>query len=73
VSYDNGSTWRPEDALEPGLLSAMSALSDTSTPIAASNLAVELEVASGIYATAAMDLREEVAIDGSATIEVKYL
>ncbi|SDR42345.1 Protein of unknown function [Pseudomonas grimontii] len=73
VSYDNGSTWQPEDNLEPLALFAMSDLSDTNTPIAARELAVELEVASGIFATNGMDLSQEVPIDGSATIEVKYL
>jgi len=73
VSYDNGSTWQPEDNLEPIALFAMSDLSDTNTPIAARELAVELEVESGIFATKGMDLSQEVPIDGSATIEGQYL
>jgi hypothetical protein len=73
VSYDNGNTWRPEDMFEPGPLFAISTPADTSLPIAGRELAVELEIATGIYDAAGMDLSQEVPLDGSATIEVKYL
>lgn len=73
VSYDNGITWRPEDMFEPGPLFAISTPADTSLPIAGRELAVELEIATGIYDAAGMDLSQEVPLDGSATIEVKYL
>lgn len=73
VSFDNGSTWRSYDTLEPRLLYAMSTPTDTTTPIAASNLAVEIEFQGIILPTKTMDLSQDVLIDGSATIEVKYL
>jgi hypothetical protein len=48
-------------------------MSDESQPIPMQNLTVDLEVQTVIARTDGLDLSNEVPIDGSATLEVKYL
>ena len=48
-------------------------MDDDSQPLAVKDLLVDLQVQTFIMGTAGMDLSNEVTIDGSATLEVKYL
>ncbi len=47
--------------------------SDASTPVPATELVADLQVNTSIARTDGLDLTNEVTLDGSATLEVKYL
>jgi hypothetical protein len=51
----------------------MASMSDDTQPVPMKDLAVELVVNTSIAATDSLDLSNEVTLDGSATLEVKYL
>jgi len=73
VTEDNGRSWMNDAFWNPQYLSSVAAMSDDSQPIPMQNLTVDLEVQTLIARTDGLDLSNEVPIDGSATLEVKYL
>ncbi|MGR3966349.1 DUF1120 domain-containing protein [Pseudomonas sp. 910_23] len=73
ASSDQGNTWFKEKFWDPGLYMSIAAMDDDSQPLPVKDLLVDLQVQTFIMSTAGMDLSNEVTIDGSATLEVKYL
>lgn len=73
ASSDQGNTWFKEKFWDPGLYMSVAAMDDDSQPLAVKDLVVDLQVQTFIMGTAGMDLSNEVTLDGSATLEVKYL
>ena len=73
ASMDQGKTWYSEKFWEPSMYMAAASMSDDTQPLPIQNLRVDLEVLTIINAAASLDLSNEVTIDGSATVEVKYL
>lgn len=73
ASSDQGNTWFKEKFWDPGLYMSVAATDDDSQPLAVKDLVVDLQVQTFIMGTAGMDLSNEVTLDGSATLEVKYL
>ena len=72
-STDQGSSWNKERFLDPGLYMSIAAMSDASQPLPTKDLVADLEVQTLINRTDGMDLSNEVLIDGSATLEMRYL
>ncbi|NWC94509.1 MULTISPECIES: DUF1120 domain-containing protein [unclassified Pseudomonas] len=73
ITEDNGRSWFNDAFWNPQFLSSVGAMSDDSQPIPVRDLTVDLEVQTVIARTDGLDLSNEVPIDGSATLEVKYL
>lgn len=73
ASYDGGTTWVKEKFFDPGLYMSVAALDDHTQPLATKELVVDLQVQTVINRADSLDLSNEVLIDGSATVEVKYL
>ncbi|MBO0491821.1 DUF1120 domain-containing protein [Pseudomonas sp. Marseille-Q1929] len=73
TSWD-GSTWSPDLTFwYAGLWAGFAAADDLTLPIAIQKLTAQIKVRTVVVATNSLDLSNEVAIDGSATMEVKYL
>ncbi|MDQ0738728.1 DUF1120 domain-containing protein [Pseudomonas sp. W4I3] len=72
-SYDQGNTWFREYIWEPGMYMSVASMDDTTQPVAVKDLRLDLEVQTIINRADGLDLSNEVTIDGSATLEVKYL
>jgi hypothetical protein len=62
-----------EDYLDPGLLFAFSSNFNVPTPLALERLDMEFFLLTIIDKTEGLDMSDEIALDGSATLEVKYL
>ena len=73
ASQDGGNTWYGETVWDSGQFVSMASMSDDTQPVPMKELAVELVVSTSIAATDSLDLSNEVNLDGSATLEVKYL
>ncbi|AIG02813.1 Protein of uncharacterised function (DUF1120) [Pseudomonas fluorescens] len=73
ASTDAGNTWYSEKFWDPGLYMSIAAMDDSSQPLATKDLQVDLFVETVIARTDSLDLSNEVTLDGSATLEVKYL
>ncbi|MGL5998452.1 MAG: DUF1120 domain-containing protein [Pseudomonas proteolytica] len=73
ASMDGGSTWYAEWAWELFTLWGAGAMDDPTTPLPSRVLEMDLEVGTTIARADRFDLSEEVAIDGSGTLEVVYL
>ena len=73
ASSDGGNTWYSEDLWDAGLYMALATLDDATQPAAIKELVTELVVDTSIARTDGLDLSNEVTLDGSATLEVKYL
>jgi hypothetical protein len=72
VSTTNGSTWFAGRLVEPNLLSAFGAVGGPATPIAIKDLQTDLRVLTRIARADSLDLTNEVALDGSATLSIVY-
>ncbi|MFL1504663.1 DUF1120 domain-containing protein [Pseudomonas sp. S191] len=72
TSWDN-TTWAKEDDWAPGYYMSVATIDGDNLPLPTKELVVDLHVQSIIYGTEDMDLSSEVTIDGSTTVEVKYL
>jgi hypothetical protein len=75
-SFDNGTTWFRhwnDDAWDTSFLLSIKAASGATIPIPAKDTQMELSVNPFILPAKNMTITEDTAIDGSATIEVKYL
>jgi hypothetical protein len=74
ASYDGGATWISNKWMDPEYpLLSVGSVSDTTTPIAVKDVTMDLEVSTTIARADGLDLTDEVAIDGSITLEVDYL
>lgn len=73
ASRDQGNTWYPSTVWEPGLYMSAASMDDDTQPLPVQTLRVGLQVDTTIARTDSLDLSNEVTIDGSATLEVKYL
>ncbi|PRA28750.1 DUF1120 domain-containing protein [Pseudomonas poae] len=73
LSSDGGETWVDDNYWDRGLYMSVAAVTDASQPVAIKDLTVDLRVQTVIARTDGLDLSNEVPIDGSATLEVKYL
>lgn len=76
-SVNNGLSWREStasDPIEPAFLTAFGDRSSgTLAPTPTQNLNVSLLISAFIYPANWMPVNEEIPIDGSATLEVRYL
>ncbi|WP_073524208.1 DUF1120 domain-containing protein [Pseudomonas fluorescens] len=73
ASMDQGNSWYAEKFWEPGMYMAAASIDDDTQPLPIKDLSVDLEVLTIINRADGLDLSNEVTIDGSATLEVKYL
>lgn len=73
ASGDQGNTWYREKFWDPGLYMSVASMDDDTQPLPVKDLRVDLDVQTFIFRTDGLDLSNEVTIDGSATLEVKYL
>lgn len=72
-SMDGGNTWKSESEWIPGDYMAVAAQDDDTQPLPAKEAVMEMVVNTYINRTDGLDLSNEVTLDGSATLEVKYL
>lgn len=79
-SQDNGTTWSKAAANIPALMPVASgnqlvafAKAGETTPLAFTTLSGTLRVQAGIAPTSTLDLSQPVVLDGSVTVEMKYL
>ncbi|WP_145316616.1 DUF1120 domain-containing protein [Pseudomonas sp. SJZ080] len=72
ISYDNGSTWTRSSFMAPSAISSFSATSVPAIPVAIKDLVTNLKVYTVIARADSLDLTNDAAIDGSATLEVLY-
>lgn len=72
-SFDEGQSWSPESIAEPGMYMSIAPMGNSHAPYAIKRLDLELGIQTYITRTNDLDLSNEVPIDGSATLEVKYL
>ncbi|MBD8192326.1 DUF1120 domain-containing protein [Pseudomonas fluorescens] len=73
ASNDAGNTWYSERFWDPGLYMSVAAMDDDTQPLSAKEVVMDMQVETVIARTDSLDLSNEVPIDGSATLEVKYL
>ena len=74
ASYDQGNTWFKEKFWDSGLYMSVAAMDDDSQPLPVKDLLVDLQVHTpSSWALPGWTSATEVTIDGSATLEVKYL
>lgn len=77
ASYDQGTTWQEHDEGDGTPPTVWTAAGDKSTgswlPVATKNLTMNMIVGAYIARADSLTLTDEVLIDGSATLEVKYL
>lgn len=72
TSQDGGATWQSSSLLSNTVLTAV-AMGDTLTPIAARKLSAQIALRTHIAPASGLSLVDEVPMDGSATLQVKYL
>ncbi|HWT67596.1 MAG TPA: DUF1120 domain-containing protein [Pseudomonas sp.] len=72
-SPDQGATWGATNSVRPNRYLSVSATADTNTPIAAKDVSMDMEIPTWILRSDGLTLNEEITIDGSATLEMKYL
>ncbi|WP_347904291.1 DUF1120 domain-containing protein [Pseudomonas purpurea] len=73
ASYDGETNWFGENNWDPDLYMSVGAVGGDSQPIAVQDLTLDLLVETLIARADGLDLTNEVNIDGSATLELKYL
>jgi len=72
ISYDNGSTWTRSSYMAPSAISSFSATTVSAIPVAIKDLVTNLNVYTVIARADSLDLTNDVALDGLATLEVLY-
>ncbi|WP_248916841.1 DUF1120 domain-containing protein [Pseudomonas moorei] len=72
ASTDGGKTWI-KDYWDADNLWAVGAMDDTSTPLRVKDLTLDLRITTQIASTRELTLTDDVLIDGSATLQLKYL
>jgi len=73
ASLNGQDNWYSEKFWDPGLYMSVASMADDSQPVPVKDLSLELVVETSIARTDSLDLSNEVTLDGSATLEVKYL
>ncbi|MFC6297813.1 DUF1120 domain-containing protein [Pseudomonas sp. CCM 7893] len=73
ASFNGKDNWYSEKFWDSGLYMSVATMDDATQPVAVKELMVDLEVSTSIARTDGLDLSNEVTLDGSATLEVKYL
>lgn len=76
LSYDNGLTWLAagsRDFWGVNNIWGFAAVGNSSIPIAIKDLTLDLQVRTAIAATDGLTLTDDVSINGSATLQIKYL
>ncbi|MEB0105986.1 DUF1120 domain-containing protein [Pseudomonas sp. MH9.3] len=74
IGSDNqGDTWYKHDFMKPGRYTSIATQDDASQVLPAKDLVVDLRVDTIIYRADNLNVDYELPIDGSATLEVKYL
>ena len=71
-STNNGNSWSKVSGFYPYMLYAFGSPADQATPIAVKDLVTDLQVQTFIARADSLDLGNEVNIDGSATLEIRY-
>ena len=71
-STDNGNSWSRSSEFFPYKINAFGSPTDPSTPIAIKDLVADLLIRTYIARADSLDLGNEVNIDGSATLEIRY-
>lgn len=72
-SKDGQTGWHGHLFWMPGDYASVGALDDFSQPLSVQDLTLELALQTSIFRADGLDLTNEVKIDGSATLEMKYL
>ncbi|MHC8317926.1 DUF1120 domain-containing protein [Pseudomonas sp. LB3P31] len=72
VSYNNGGNWSTRPTWTPEGIYAFGSLTGTPLPIAIKDLVSDMGVETFIARADSLDLSSEVALDGSATLEIVY-
>lgn len=73
ASFNGQDNWYSEQFWDSGLYMSVATMDDATQPVAMKELMVDLEMTTSIARTDGLDLSNEVTLDGSATLEVKYL
>ncbi|AYF46995.1 DUF1120 domain-containing protein [Pseudomonas sp. S5D5] len=73
ASFNGQDNWYREKFWDPGLYMSVASMDDATQPVPVKDLSLELMVETSIARTDGLDLSNEVTLDGSATLEVKYL
>lgn len=73
ASADGGNTWYDEKSWEPGVYMSVADTAGGTQPTPVKELVAQMTVDTTIAHTDSLDLSNEVTLDGSATLEVKYL
>ena len=73
ISSTDLQNWMRWPEWDAGLYMSVASMDDHTQPLAVKDLTVDLNVYTAINRADGMDLSNEVTIDGSATLEVKYL
>ncbi|WP_342353302.1 DUF1120 domain-containing protein [Pseudomonas frederiksbergensis] len=71
-SQNNGDTWYKSSYLAPNALTAFASTGGPNTPIAIKDLVTDLRIYTQIARADSLDLSNDVALDGSITLEVLY-
>jgi hypothetical protein len=71
-SNDDGNTWFQSAFLAPSTLAAFRSTGGPNTPIAIKELITDLRIYTQIARADSLDLTNDVALDGSITLEVEY-
>ncbi|PRA28749.1 DUF1120 domain-containing protein [Pseudomonas poae] len=69
----DGTTWVPSTALNPYLLTAIAAANGIDVPIAVKTFDAQIKLETHIAPGGDLTLIDEIPIDGSATLQLKYL
>ncbi|WP_077047372.1 DUF1120 domain-containing protein [Pseudomonas sp. KK4] len=72
-SADEGATWKRSNNIYKGTITSVGTTADHQTPILVRDVVMDLSVMTTIARTDSLTLDNEVAIDGSATIDVIYI
>ena len=73
ASGDQGNTWYSDKVWDPGMYMSVASMDDDTQPLPVKDLRVDVQVQTFVFRADGLDLSNEVTIDGSATLEVKYL
>jgi len=73
ASFNGRDNWYREKFWDPGLYMSVASMADDTQPVPVKDLSLDVMVETYIARTDGLDLSNEVTLDGSATLEVKYL
>lgn len=73
TSLDGGATWQPSPQLSHLVLTAVALSSAPAAPIAITLFTAQIELDTHIAPAAGLTVKDDVPLEGSATLQVKYL